>query len=202
MERTLALVSRRTVDAHLSVDDIAAMIERKLPASRRAAVEAHLAECAECRAEFVDASTIVNASTATSKTWLRWVPLAAAAVVVIGAMPLILSRGRATPGDTERSATPAPTSISIVTPASDSRAAADSVTFVWRAIPGVTTYNLFVADSVGALVFSTKTTDTAIAPGSKLRLSPGALYYWYVDALSSDGSSITSPHISFSVRHR
>jgi len=190
------------MDAHVSVDDIAAMIERRLPANRRAAVEAHLAECAECRREFVDASTVVGSPSPRSTNWMRWVPLVAAAAVVIAAAPLLLHRGASPARDNERSATPAATSISTVVPESESRVASDSVTFAWHAVPGVATYTLFVTDSVGTLVFSEKTTDTTIATSTKLHLLAGAPYYWYVDALTSDGSSITSPHISFSVRNR
>lgn len=202
MERLLVLVPRRIVDAHLSVDDIAAMIEGRLPSSRRAAVEAHLAECAECRAEFVDASTVVSSAPEKSASRMRWVPVAAAAAVVIAAMPIILSRRGSAARDSERSATPAATSITTLTPAVDSRSSSDSVVFAWHAIPGVATYNVFVTDSAGALVYSTKTADTLITPAATLRLSPGSQYYWYVDALRSDGSSISSPPISFSIRNR
>ena len=202
MERTLALVPRRAVDAHVSIDDIAAMIDGRLPESRRAAVEAHLSECSECRAEFVDASTIVAAVPARSTNRARWVQLAAAAVIVIAAIPLIRSGRASSPRDGERSVVQVSSAISTLLPASDSRTPIDSLRFTWRSVPGVATYNVSVTDSVGTPIYAIKTADTAVGPIADLRLAPGARYFWHVDALNSDGSSIKSPQVSFSVRDR
>jgi hypothetical protein len=203
MERTLALVPRRIVDAHLSVDDIAAMIDGRLPATRRAAVEAHLAECSQCRREFVDASAVVGSTPASSPRWSRrWIPLVAAAAIVVVAVPLIRGRGTSARRGDERTTSKMMTTISTLAPASDSRPMSDSLAFTWHAVSGVNTYTLSVTDSAGAPIYRTNTGDTVVGPIAKLRLTPGASYYWNVDALNSDGSSIKSAPVSFSVRDR
>jgi hypothetical protein len=41
-----------------------------------------------------------------------------------------------------------------------------------------------------------------VGPIADVHLSPGSRYFWYVDALRRDGSSVTSAQISFFVHDR
>src|SRR2546427_7192239 len=71
---------------HLTVEDVAAYADRGLVAAERARVEAHLAACAECRAEAVAVAGLSRAF-ARRRRWAGMAPLAAAAVLVLFLAP-------------------------------------------------------------------------------------------------------------------
>ena len=202
MERSLALIpgAHQVVDAHLSADDVAAMIDGGLPADRRADVEAHLALCAVCRSELAAISVLVDSAPTRSTIPIRWIAGAAAAVLVLAVLPLARFVNTTAPTADERSATTNTAAVHTVTPTGEMRVPIESLTFAWHPVPGVTTYKLFVTDSVGAPVYNLKTTDTTVGSIATAHLTPGTRYFWNVDALRSDGSSITSSQLGFSIR--
>ena len=75
---------------------------------------------------------------------------------------------------------------------------ADSLRFVWQRQPAAS-YRLFVADSTGRSVFSMVRTDTTAALPPTVHLVPGARYFWEVDAIRADGTSLSSTHRAFTV---
>jgi anti-sigma factor RsiW len=181
---------------------MAAMIDGRLPADRRAKVDAHLAVCSACRSELAATAALVDSAPSRRRIPVRWIASAAAAVLVLAVLPLVRSGKTNAPATGERAAASSPLTVTTVTPTSGMQAAVDSVVFAWRSLPGVTTYQLFVTDSVGTPVYTLKTGDTVVRPVANAPLSPGARYFWYVDALKSDGSSTASPQIGFSIRPR
>ena len=204
MERTLVLISgaRRDVDAHLSVDDVASMVDGRLSAERRALVEAHLAVCAACRTEVAQASSIVETLPTRSRVPMRWIAGLAAAALVVAIVPFARNSRSSNAARDERASAAHPEALVALTPAQDVRMPIDSLRFAWRAVAGVSSYHLFVTDSVGSPVYDATTADTTVPSIGKTKLSPGARYFWYVDALGADGSSIKSSQIGFSIRER
>jgi hypothetical protein len=190
------------LEPHLSADDIAALVDGDVPPDRRAAVEAHLSVCGECRSELVAASELVDSVPAKSRIPIRWFAGVAAAVALIAIVPWVRNRSAPSPNEAVRSSASSLASIQTVGPAPGMNAAADSLTFSWRPLPGVMTYHVFVTDSAGAPVYNLTTTDTVVGPIADVHLSPGSRYFWYVDALRRDGSSVTSAQISFFVHDR
>src|SRR5689334_12677703 len=94
MERQLALAgARRMVNAHLSNDELAAMVDGKLPPARRAHVSAHLAVCHECRSELTLVTNIVETGPRRPAVARRWAPLslglAAAAILFFVSLPVL-----------------------------------------------------------------------------------------------------------------
>src|SRR5438094_80632 len=79
---------------HLTVADVAAYADRGLAAAERARVEAHLAGCAECRAEVVAVARL-SRSFARRRRWAVMAPLAAAAALVLFLAPWPRVRGPA-----------------------------------------------------------------------------------------------------------
>src|SRR2546427_9917818 len=63
---------------HLTVDDVAAYVDRGLAAPERARVEEHLAACAACRTEGVAVARL-SRTLAARRRWAVMAPLAAAA---------------------------------------------------------------------------------------------------------------------------
>jgi len=204
MERTLVLIpgACRDVDAHLSVDDVAAMVDGRLPADRRALVEAHLAVCSLCRTEVAQASNIVGSLPARSRIPVRWIAGAAAAVLVVAIVPLVRGARDGVVPKGERASPSHPETLTALAPTADAHMPADSLRFAWRSVGGVTTYHLFITDSVGAPVYDVATAETTVVSNGIPQLSSGVRYFWRVDALSSDGSTVNSPSIGFSIRGR
>lgn len=204
MDRTLALLpaETRTVHAHLSAVDVASMIDGRLPADRRSIVESHLAVCPECRSELAAAAALVDSAPVRPTFPVRWIAGAAAAVLALTALPLARIQKPTVSPANERAANSGASTLLAVSPESGAAMTVDSVRFVWRASAGVTTYQLFVTDSAGVPVYGVRTVDTTVTPAQDIQLAPGARYYWYVDALNGDGSSITSLHVGFSTRAR
>jgi hypothetical protein len=64
--------------------------------------------------------------------------------------------------------------------------------FVWRAIANAVTYRVTITDTAGDEIWTQTTSDTILPRPAEAKLAPGHLYFWYVDALRSDGVSATS----------
>lgn len=172
-------------EAHLDPHEIAGYIEGRLARDDRGRVEAHLADCEECAAELAAVSRLRPRPGSPA----RWVGLAVAAaaviaVVVVGRGP---ARRPADQGPLVRGATTGQF-VSAVAPAEGAALRSPPV-FVWHQVAEATTYRVSVTRSNGDSVWAASVRDTTVAaPDSGL--PPGA-YYWYVDALLSDGRSVT-----------
>lgn len=204
MERPLAhFPARRILNAHLSSDELAAVVDGRLPAARRAQLSAHLAACRQCRSELAFVTQIVDTAPPrrpVSRPW-RAVSLGAAAAAILLFVSLPALRRRSASTADVRSAVSSANAISVIVPSAGISSDVGSVRFSWRAVAGVSTYRLFITDSVGVPVRTFTTVDTAVALLDSARLRPGR-YFWYVDALRGDGSSIASPQTAFSIRPR
>ena len=192
------------MNAHLSADDLSGMVDGRLPTARRGIVEAHLAVCGECRAELLSASAIVQSAPPVPVRRSRWIArgaLAAAAGLVILIVPRVSRRATqgTTDGLTRRGSTP--NSVATIDPAPRVSVDRDSIRFTWHGERDAS-YRIVVLDSAGLQVYTTPTTDTVVIPPASLQLSPGAQYFWYVDALRPDGSSVPTAPSSFSIRAR
>ena len=106
------------------------------------------------------------------------------------------------PNDAQRAPATSAATIETTRPTNGGRIPIDSVTFGWRPVPGAMTYHLFVTDSRGAPVYNRTTSDTMVGPITDAHLSRGSRYFWYVDALRNDGSSVTSRPIGFFIQNR
>ena len=206
LSRPAGLPVHVPMNAHLSADDLSGMVDGRLPATRRAVVEAHLAVCADCRAELVSASAIVESAPPVRVRRPNWIGrgmVAAAAVLVVLTIPRVVKRvPRATTGERSGPNAGAPaTALTLVNPTPRLSIDRDSLRFIWRGAPGAS-YRVFVADSAGVQVFTTATTDTTVVPPRSLELVSGARYLWFVEALRADGSSVRTPASNFRIGAR
>src|SRR4029079_5593536 len=193
------------MNAHLSADELSGMVDGGFPGAPPSCVGGHLAVCAACRAELVSASAIVGSAPRarpTSRTpWVARGMLAAAALLAILFVPRVARRGADAPPTELTRRGPSANTVAIVDPAPNVALDGDSVRLTWRAEHGAS-YRVTVTDSTGVTVFTTSTSDTVVVPPPKLRLVPGAWYFWYVEALRPDGSSAITTPSSFSIRRR
>src|SRR5688572_19024755 len=71
-------------ERHLESNEIAAYVDGDVHGEDRLSIQAHLAACAECRAEVAEVSRIVRTAPAARRIPSRvWIPAAAAAVFAL-----------------------------------------------------------------------------------------------------------------------
>jgi anti-sigma factor RsiW len=179
-----------TQQGHFENGLAAAYVDGRLAAVELARVEAHLAECAECRQEVVAVRRLLRSRSR------RWAWPAMAGLGVAATLLLILSR----PGDQSRPGGPplrgdgseprdAPVALA---PAPNVTVSPESIGFAWRGAAGAVSYRLTLTDERGDVVWSSQTPDTTVVLPGSVRLTNGRAYYWYVDALLPDARSTTT----------
>ena len=182
-------------ESHLSAEDVAAYIDRRLSPGDRRSADAHLVSCADCRAELADAAQLVAGApavrTGTSRRMVTIATLAAAAVVVL-AVSLSLPGRNPSPSSTQRAESDAePNAVRALEPAAGATVSSPTQAFVWHR-EGDARYQLRIVDSSGAPAWRTTTNDTSARLPTTVHLRPRSGYFWYVDALRSDGVSMSS----------
>jgi hypothetical protein len=182
-------------ESHLSTEDVAAYIDHRLPPSERRRAEAHMVACDDCRSELAQAAQLVTGApavgTGTSRRTVTIAGLAAAAVVVL-AVSLSLPGRKPSPSSTQRATSDAEANVvRALAPAAGATVSSPAQAFVWHR-EGDARYQLRIVDSTGSPVWTTTTNDTSARLPATLRLPPQSRYFWYVDALRSDGVSMSS----------
>jgi hypothetical protein len=177
-----------TADNHLEPHDVARYVARTLSMADRRRIEGHLADCEPCTEEVVAVTRLAGSQ----RSPRRWLPAAAAAAAAIVAVTLLVPGrpGPAAPADTLR-AGGSDAGIAIVSPPEGGVLGAEPA-LEWRSVPRAASYRWTVTTADGDSLASGYTTDTvALLPANVLE-APGGTRHWFVDALLSDGSSVSS----------
>jgi hypothetical protein len=183
-------VSDRTIVTHPDTEAFAAYLSDGLSVPERRALDAHLAECRDCRAELVGARHLIAQRRASAR---RRVVLPAAVAAAIGGLILLVPlRQESRSGERLRDVPIGRPAILVVTPAESGQVDAGAVRFVWRGYGAASLYRVTLTDVSGRSVWVGETSDTMIALPSDVSLGRNAEYLWYVDALDLDGHSATS----------
>ena len=176
---------------HLQPGEVSGYLDRRLPNSERARIEAHLADCRDCRREVIDAHRIAR-SLPGVRVWY-WLGTAAAAVAVaillLSPRTLVSPRGPTERGRDGRDGAPV---IDAVAPRAGTVVPRDRVQFVWRSGGRGTSYHLTVTDARGDIVWSGSLSDTTQSLPRAVVLEANRPYAWFVDALLADGRSATT----------
>ena len=175
--------------------EIAAFLDGQLEGPDLSRVQALLAADPDARQELIKASRIVTTAPASGPPRRSWIPafgtLAAAAAIAILVIPVREAGRDAAPTSADRRApADARPKIQLVVPAAGSPIREDESEFMWRRVDGAT-YRVVVTDLSGNTLIHQNTPDTALAIPEAL-LNDGAIYYFSVDALLPDGSSVGS----------
>lgn len=169
-------------EQHLEAQEIAAYVDGAISGDRYAAIQAHLATCAECRVEVFDVSRIVRSAPSersSTRPWARriWISTAAAAAVVVVLAKIWIPQPETAPvhrGETQTAVAPR-----ALAPAGQ----VDGVTtFVWSSVPQTESYHIRLFDSQGTVLWEEQTTDTVGKLPRSVLLRPGRSYYWKVVA--------------------
>ena len=193
---------------HIDARRLAAFIDDGLRGQERELVVSHLANCGLCRKEFVDLRRALGQEGRANdrrRVARTAIPIAVAAVLVLGVFPAVMNRSRADrQGQVTRDAAEprlvdAVPAIAIASPA-DNASLAPRPALIWRAAGPNTMYLLTVQDSTGNVLWTTTTADTAVTLPSSVPLRTGARYFWSVDARLGDGRSTRTGAHAFSIR--
>jgi len=183
--RGQALLERRT-ETPDCLDEVvvAAFVEGQLDAGAQGRAVAHLLSCARCRSVVKATTRLTSETTVTEQTpahrWRRWsIPLglAAAAALVL----LLVPRGgddNSSPGLRQ----PTDTSIHAPTPIAPRGPVNRVDRLVWSSVPRSERYRIRLYNDEGDVLWARETADTMLTLPNALALSPGATYFWKVEA--------------------
>jgi len=175
---------------HLEAGEVAAFLHHALSAQARKRVEAHLDECARCRAELVQVARLIRTAPS-RRRYVLPMSLAAAAVLVLLLTPSVHIPGRPEYREPAITTTAAPATIS---PLGEVGAARE---LIWSAVPRAGRYRVMLMDDGGTLLWRIETSDTTAAIPDSVRLRTGAQYFWKVEAETGFGRWVASDLIDF-----
>ncbi len=84
----------------------------------------------------------------------------------------------------------APTTIAVHAPLG--QAATTAIEFAWQTMGTDVRYRFNLTRADGSAVWNGGTSDTTLTLPPDVSLTPGATYFWWVDALMVDGRSVTT----------
>ena len=181
---------------HLESGEVAAYLDNALAPSDRSRIEAHAAECDECRAEMIEAASLLR----TRPRVRRWYVPAGVAVAAAAAVVLVLWT-RPAGGPAESSGYREPVVTTSVAPAivAPRGTAAAAHQLVWTAVPRADRYRLTLFDETGSVVWETQTTDTTALLPDRVRVRTGRSYLWKVEAQTGWNRWVASDLVEFTV---
>lgn len=179
-------MSDSTVPSEYHVTDleIATYLDRRLPPEQLDRVEAHLAECPDCRDELLAARGLIRRVRRPRKLAALAAVAATAAIVLL--LPILVPRDAPAPQPQLRSPVQPPP-LTAYGPVGETGTRVP--TFVWAAVPGAASYRLTVTQEGGESVWSANGTDTARTLPDSVALHSGASYWWVADALIANGTT-------------
>ena len=193
----LAVESRvmtERMDGHLDPAEVAAYVDRVVEGDARHRIEAHLASCAECREELVDATRIAATLPHQSRISM-WVPVAAAAALIL---MVVWPRAVREPPLEHREA---PVTVTVAPRALSPVGAVDSAPMLlWSSVPHTDQYQVRVFSADGSVVWERETNDTSVAIPDSIGVRSGRSYHWKVEAHTGFDRRAASELIEFSVR--
>jgi hypothetical protein len=185
---------------HLSVEELASMIDGTLPERDRDRAELHLAECDACCEELAACTRVVATSGAVPVRRFPWRNLLALAAGILLVVWIHRPQERSRATDvSERASSLGGTRIVTVSPAADASIAASALRFAWHPMEGSVGYGVVVKDASGARVWSGDAVDTVLALPDSVRLQPKVSFVWRVDGQRADGSTAASTESAFRI---
>lgn len=190
-----------TMPEHLDSDLVAAYAERRLNPEERSRVEAHTAECAQCRRELTDVAVELAAVRRRRRLFVT-APLATAALLAL----IFVNNRSAGPGRNDELLRPgtgagdAPLSLPAHAPEAGAGVTRTGLRFVWGGRGPDALYDLTLADSSGLALWRARTSDTTLAVPDSVALAAGARYHWWVDVLLADGRVASTGNREFVIQ--
>lgn len=193
-------ISVNTNQTHLTAEDVAAFLDRRLTTPERIGIEEHLAGCSSCRGEVAAVLRLVKDEPTRRSLTL---PLSLAAAAAIAFLLFTVARpGPERAADRLRTPASLPADaserITALYPADGDTISPARTVLEWASISGEPTYRLTVTDATGQPVWTRTTPDTSLTLPRTI-LEPRRTYFWYVDALRADGRAASTGVRRFAV---
>jgi hypothetical protein len=144
-------------------------------------------------------SSIPHAARPRVRSWRPLAGFAAAAVIVVAAATMLGRREEPSIVRADPPSAAQAVQIETVNP-ENGASLSDTRELTWRTQGAGTTYRITVGDDSGQPIHSASIGDTSIVIPSSVTLTTGRTYFWYVDAITSDGTTATSGLKSFTVK--
>jgi hypothetical protein len=177
-------------DDAVPIEAMLALVERRGSDEERLRTLDAVMRSAEARAELevlrAAAGAVPVVPSEHARVLRRWIPIAAAAVLVVVAS--LVMRAPTPSADTMRGGD----ANAIVLVGPDAMSAGAPRPFVWRSTAGVSRYTFELLDADGAVVHTATTRDTMLALPPAVRLVAGADYRWVVRADAESGRTLTA----------
>lgn len=180
-------------DDHPTAGEMAAFMDGVSTERDRARVEEHLATCPTCREDLrVVSEATQRMPSSTRRRWVTGAAATAAAVALLLLAPTMLddSREAVRRGGAPADGGDVATTLTVVSPGAGEMVSADSPRFVWRSAGSDAQYRFHLATAAGEPIATVTTPDTIVTSLDDARLVPGTEYYWWVDALRADRSTV------------
>jgi anti-sigma factor RsiW len=169
---------------HMNALKLSAYLDGRVPAAERERMEAHMAECAECRHQLVANRRLIRAVKRPGRKAMAVGMLIAASVAVLMVTPIV--RERDTDGTTAlRNAGGTPVMVAYG-PIGET-AAGKLLRFSWAPAADATIYRFTLAAAGGTPIWNASVNDTTVALPDSVKLRGGTAYVWVVDALLGTG---------------
>jgi hypothetical protein len=173
-------------DGHVNDLQIAAFLDRGLSGAEYDRVEAHLAECAECRRQVLDTDELVQRVRRPKRLIVGTAVVAAAASVIFIALPSIRGGDGSVKNPEYRDSGP---TSSLIAYGPTGESPLRSLHFVWSAASGAMSYRFTVSRANGETLWTQSGRATAVILPASVTLRAGDRYFWVADAILEDGSS-------------
>jgi len=179
-------------DGSPSLDDVSAerlrrLVEAEGSESERLRTLDVALSTAEGRRELEIAWAAARAARPQRRSWQRYA-IAASMIVVAGSSALWMRQRDLATSSVMRGSESPVTLVAPVGEVSEKRA----TKFVWRSVGKAERYLIVVVDTTGAELYASETRDTAVALPDTVRLAPGRVYLWWVQARLSDQTTVTA----------
>lgn len=185
--------------AHPDESQVALYLDRRLRGEALVALETHLANCPECRAEAAEVRRVLGGRGGAARRWATLLPLGAAAAAVV---LLLWSGGGRQGGAPPRTRDPAFTTTLAPMPIAPTGKVEGAHRLAWTSVPGAGRYRVTLFDSEGSARWQLASPDTMVTLPDSVRLDSGVAYYWQVKAETGYGRWVESELVEFLVAGR
>lgn len=164
--------------SHLTEDEVVAYLGHRLAGEPLRRVELHLARCADCRQEVIEATEIMRS--ARRVRWPVMVPAAAAAAVALLFLGWPQNGGTPTRPAQHRESPLVVTTVPA--PVAPLGVVADVEQLVWSRVASADRYRLTLYDEAGSVLWRETTTDSLLSLPDSVPIEAGRVYLWKVEA--------------------
>jgi hypothetical protein len=182
-------------DEHLSPEQAAGYLDGVLAVADRAAVEAHLAACSDCREEIVALRTVLK-NVGPGRRLPAWT--AAAGLAAAAALLVVVYTGDRGDGASPHRDRP-PAELQGPLPVAPVGVGPRPKSFHWHPRSGAERYRISLFDSTGGLLFQTETEDTAASLPDSVPILTRVPLYWKAEGMTDVGRWEGSELVEFVV---